>query len=130
MSMSILDKFETVEIKNETRISEEDKVYCETMQDMYQESVTAMQKAIDILKPISDRNDKFRTKYMYRGFIDKHNDTMKLEIRLEDYRKEFINKIANYFSSKYSVTLEKFNLMEKTEMRSEEHTSELQSRGH
>ena len=102
---SLLDKFKTVEIKNDTRITEADKEYCENQERMYKEAIEAMQQTLETFKRIHDTYTKDIHDFYNRGYIDQYQDIRHIEDRMKNYQTSFISNILSYFERTYSVTL-------------------------
>ncbi len=115
--MNLLDKIAAVTIQADTRISEEDRQFCQLHQQAYIEALSAlsdlkMQWEVlydsqrDILGPISDgRYDSTRYIDMQgvslTGFSDK----------IEMLPKLFIKSIVQYFNKKYHVSVSDENII-------------------
>lgn len=107
MSGDLFEKFEAFEIKAIDRIPEEDVLYCENQQKLYDQAIGflqgCLQKTLEIYNAYQD--DEFRKD----GYIDKHDDIRHFEKRIENVRLAFINKIKYYFINKYKITIDKLS---------------------
>lgn len=117
--MSILSKFENVEIKNDTRIAADDLEFCEKNQRLYSKVLNnyknvyaALMKALEMEKAqfeeiesenTIDRNGYVYKKYDYHFISMNKEDFTKVIIGVHD---TFIKTIFNYFIKKYGVDLE------------------------
>jgi hypothetical protein len=118
----LLEKFENVEIKNDTRLSEEDKNYCDRQHALYVKVLNHCRNMFESLKEIQWQDSGFyesvsaentykNGSYSYRIYehefikLDK-DDFKKIISRTHD---KFIRQINGYFRKKYSVTIEDEN---------------------
>lgn len=107
--MELLDKLEQVEIKADSRLPEDDLMFCETQQQAYDESCRALReirqqwkKAIqaqrDLLGIEQDGSlPYFGSNYRF-GITD-------LNRELEKFHSRFISELTQHFNEKYSVTI-------------------------
>ena len=107
--MGLLDKLEQVEIKADSRLPEDDLMFCETQQQAYDESCRALReirqqwkKAIqaqrDLLGIEQDGSlPYFGSNYRF-GITD-------LNRELEKFHSRFISELTQHFNEKYSVTI-------------------------
>ena len=117
--MSLLEKFSKVEVKSDTRISENDKSFCEAHQTAYEnaisllyelkyfwESILESQK--QILQPVGEQR--------YQQYLV---DGSNLSLSLPEIQKQIrhthevlIEKIVDHFSEVYSVSLSRSDVKE------------------
>ena len=107
--MGLLDKLEQVEIKADSRLPEDDLMFCETQQQAYDESRRAFleirrqwKKAIqaqkDLLGTSSDGSlPYFGSNYRF-GITDINRE-------LEKLHSKFISELTRHFNTKYKVTI-------------------------
>ena len=105
--MNLLDKFNAVEVKADSRISAEDRRFCETHQEAYD-------KARDALKDIARKVAAYREEELGilssvkdSGYTDYFNmEPSKCTDMLDNSHGHFICTIVNHFISKYNVELD------------------------
>lgn len=109
--MSLLDKFSAVEIKADSRISEEDRDFCQKHQKAYLEA-RAVLKSIKkqwkelydaqmaIMENISD-SEYTRDRYIKVDGLSTSSLSNKIELLPE----LFVTSLVNYFNSKYHVSV-------------------------
>lgn len=129
MIMNILNKFDNVEIKNDTRISEEDLKFCEKQQSLYfkildnyksiyndlkivQEKEKTLFKAIE-KENVYSMNDDVYKKYDYYFVTTNKEEFTKIII---DVHRTFITTIFDYFAKKYNVSLDKKSVEDITQI--------------
>lgn len=107
--LSLFEKFGQVEIKND-RISEEERLYCETQQQAYEAARTALKQAAALAKEAHEAQKEIvSSRYpdehsMYLGNDDEF-DEKKILSALDNTHGFFISRITGYFANKYNVTL-------------------------
>lgn len=110
--MSLLDKFNTVVIQADNRISETDRDYCETQQKAYEAAISSYKELSffwedmcrtqeELLGPKSGR---FHTDYLdhYQGIILSNHS---IREHIKSLHSTFINAIVYYFNEQYHVTV-------------------------
>lgn len=107
--MGLLDKLEQVEIKADSRLPEDDLMFCETQQQAYDESrrafreirrqwKKALQAQKDLLGTSSDGSlPYFGSNYRF-GITDINRE-------LEKLHSKFISELTRHFNTKYKVTI-------------------------
>lgn len=117
--MSILSKFESVEIKNDTRIASDDLAFCKSNQrlylkilenykNIYNDLLKVRQKEISQFDEIEPENTFIKNGYPYRKYdyhfvsCNKENFTK----IISEVHGIFITTIVNYFIKKYCVKLD------------------------
>lgn len=116
--MGLLDKFATVQIEADRRITEEDRDFCLRHQDAFDESLPALRRIADAIRAADEEQDgifagiKGSADYLSsrRGFMcgeDPVYETMKAR------NETFITSIVGYFSEKYNVKLDSKEIAEK-----------------
>ena len=107
--MGLLDKLEQVEIKADSRLPEDDLMFCETQQQAYDESrrafceirrqwKKALQAQKDLLGTSSDGSlPYFGSNYRF-GITDINRE-------LEKLHSKFISALTRHFNTKYKVTI-------------------------
>lgn len=112
---AILDKFNTIEIKNTSRIDAEDQEFCELFNQIYNETLECYQKTLNSLItlynkqiPLVKNDYELSISYYGREFgISGVVDSI-LEIK-----EKFISKICYYFEHKYQVTIDSDTIYKK-----------------
>lgn len=112
--MNLLSKFASVKIENTSRISEEDKNYCEQQQGAYKIALNALLTALIALKAVVINYVKMGE--YDRGYINKYDDIDHMEKRIKQVKNEFISNIVNYFEKTYNVTLNSTAIEKKYDM--------------
>ena len=116
--MSLLNKFASVEIKADNRISDDDKVFCLRHQEAFDKSGPALQKIAELMQSGSDEqrtilavdDDHFYNPYMSGdGFSC---DTDNVYRMMQKRNRNFIFTIVHYFSQKYNVDLDEREIEE------------------
>lgn len=121
--MNIMDKFASVEIKVDNRISEEDKAFCTLHQEAFDKAGPALQRIAEamtaakaeqqaILGGDNDRHSHLSTWGKYISSEGFHCDECSVYEMMEKRNKRFIKAIVDYFSSKYTVELDASEIME------------------
>jgi len=100
--MSLIDKFDNIQVQNTSRISVPDKEFCESEEGKYQTAVTALRQCLTILCEARDKEEKARND---REYIHSYDDVKHMEDRLDAIKSMFVLRICHYFTSKYGVTL-------------------------
>lgn len=109
--MSLLDKFSAVEIKADTRISEEDRDFCQRHQKAYLDARAALKSIkkqwkelydaqMAIMEQLSD-SEYTRERYIKVDGLSTSSLSNKLELLPE----LFITSLVNYFNDKYHVSV-------------------------
>ena len=101
--MNILNKFENFELKQEDKISKEDKENCEKIQAIYEKVLSAYKEWYDIYH----QNLKFNDEHDYYGL--KIKDLSICE-RIRGLHNDLIWQIYNYFSRKYGIDLKQIDI--------------------
>ncbi|NBI28636.1 LPD29 domain-containing protein [Chengkuizengella marina] len=112
---NIFNKFDDIEIQNNSRISSEDQTFCETQETIYRETIqfleTTLQQYIEIHEKYGERS--YSSDRDPSGYISNYDDIRKIENRIKEIKNDFISRICSYFSENYNVTIEKGELYEK-----------------
>lgn len=115
--MSLLDKFEVVEIKVDDRISEQDKQFCERQQAAYTAALHGFQELIffweDMLSAQKmllgepDSPPRAYNHYLIPDGDDGPKITIqRLRVQIDTLHRRFIQKLTGYFRSVYNITVE------------------------
>lgn len=112
--MSLLDKFEVVEIKVDARISEQDKQFCERQQTAYTAALHGFQELTffweDMLsaqKALLGKPDSPPRAYNHYLVPDGPKITIqRLRVQIDTLHRRFIQGLAGYFQSVYNITVE------------------------
>ena len=117
--MSLLDKFSAVEVKTDNRISEEDRVFCQTQQRAYEEAKDALIKTRglwkDLVKSQEDLLGAVMTdSYSKETYIRLNGfSTTDIRNKIEYLPELFINAIVSYFNRKYHVSVSEMEVKKK-----------------
>ena len=109
--MSLLDKFSAVEIKADTRISEEDRDFCQRHQKAYLDARAALKSIKKQWKEIYDAQmaameSLAESEYTRERYIKVDGlSTSSLSNKIELLPELFINSLVTYFNSKYHVSV-------------------------
>lgn len=112
---ALLSKFENVVIKNDTRISEVDRAYCEKQEKMYKEAIQVMQQTLELFKELYGTYS-VTEKSNYRGYIEEFKDIRNIEDRINDFKSKFISNIFSHFERSYNVTLNSSEIRKKYDL--------------
>ena len=113
--MSLLNKFSHVEIKADTRISEDDKAFCLREQEAFDKSGPALERLADLYDTLSEeqRNifkggEEFYNPYLTTdGFCFSSDDARRA---MEARNEAFIDRVVSYFARTYSVKLSAYEI--------------------
>ena len=107
--MGLLDKLEQVEIKADSRLPEDDLMFCETQQQAYDESCRALReirqqwkKAIQAQRDLLGIGQDGALPYFGSNYRFGITD---LNRELEKFHSRFISELTQHFNGKYSVTI-------------------------
>lgn len=107
--MGLLDKLEQVEIKADSRLPEDDLMFCETHQQAYDESCRALReirqqwkKAIQAQRDLLGIGQDGSLPYFGSNYRFGITD---LNRELEKFHSRFISELTQHFNEKYSVTI-------------------------
>lgn len=112
--MSLLDKFSTVEIKADKRISKDDKLFCEAHQKAFDQSFPALQRLEDALTAAVNEQREilpedpgyFANTYMsIDGFNCGESGIRDIHDAMKKRNETFIKNLVRYFQRKYHVEL-------------------------
>ncbi len=109
--MGLLDKFATVQIESDRRISEEDRAFCLRHQEAFDKSGPALQRIADAMIAADAEQDaifsgfKGGSDYLssMRGFS---NNVQDVYTTMKSRNSEFISTIVSYFAQRYKVELD------------------------
>lgn len=101
----ILGKFDDIEIENNSRISSEDKEYCEKQQEKYSASVKMYQNMLQTVTTYKEQFVQKDNQFWDTGFMD-WRDINNLKERIEKMRDHLVYNICDHFSEKYNVTID------------------------
>lgn len=117
--MGLLDKFEAIEIKNNTRLSDEDRLYCEQQQKLYSkvlkhyrimfaELLFIKAKDNDFYSNVGAENECNSGGYTYKIYEHKFTEAKKDEFveTIKGVHNRFIEQINSYFRNKYNVKID------------------------
>lgn len=109
--MSLLEKFNSIEVKTDSRIQEKDRLFCEAQQKAYDDAQSTLKSMRTLFSDALNRHEEIL------GAIDasqyEQDDYIAGEIRISEFTDQIqklpqimIHKVASYFRSKYSVSIE------------------------
>lgn len=108
--MNLLDKFATVEIKADNRISEADRLFCIQNQTAYEKAGEFLRKVMVELEAALEEQRQLLCKKeseFYESYMDHDHLTVRnVTNALVDRHKTLIQRIVSYFSHTYNVELE------------------------
>lgn len=110
--MNLMDKFSTVEIKADNRISSDDRTFCLCQQEAFDKSGPALQKLAEMMESIkaeqwgilSSVEENYSCPYVVAKGFTCDEDLVYSAIKNRNHT--FINAIVKYFSRKYKVDLD------------------------
>lgn len=117
---ALLEKFDTVEIKNETRISGDELAFCEAQQDLYVKVLAQHRKAFRTLEKLRMDCETFLASvaeintYTSGSYSHPYYSCEYTSLSKEDFAKknigsaheQFIRIIIRHFTDKYNVSIE------------------------
>lgn len=103
MSVNLFAKFDALEVKASDRIPEEDVLYCENQQRLYDQAIGFLQDCLQKTQNIYNSN--LDGEYKKDGYIDKYDDIRHFEDRIEKVKQAFSSRIKYYFTGKYKITV-------------------------
>lgn len=100
---NILDKFDNIKINNNSRITVEDRMFCEKQEMTYKEFIKFSDTYLQYLN-VNSLSNAF---YNSNSLVNEMNKT-------RDYKKDqFIKNIVDYFRDQYKVTLKDESIKKK-----------------
>lgn len=117
--MSLLDKFSAVEVKTDNRISEEDRVFCQTQQRAYEEAKDALIKIRGLWKDLVKNQEELlgavmTDSYSKETYIRLNGfSTTDIRNKIEYLPELFISAIVSYFNRKYHVSVSEMEVKKK-----------------
>ncbi|MFK3936640.1 hypothetical protein ACI2JA_03870 [Alkalihalobacillus sp. NPDC078783] len=103
--MDLLSKLAKVEIKNDTRVSKKDRLFCEQEEEKYKEALELNKKVIELMEPIADKYKQYESDYSFTKYITLR-DIRKIENEIDTLRYMFASSVVDYFKKAYNVSLE------------------------
>lgn len=111
--MNLLDKFEKVEIKADSRISEDDKKFCEAHQSAYDEARATLQELKFCWETIVESQKKLLQPVGETAFSLYLSDYSDFSISVRDIEKQLrkshstlIRRIVRHFNETYSISID------------------------
>ena len=117
--LDLLEKFETVEIKNNTRLAEEDLRFCEQQHELYIKVLKHYRNMFSALQEFKKRDNEFYNSVKENDYYSGGNYICQIyshefvKADKEDFKKTverthniFIRQINGYFRNKYNVSIE------------------------
>ena len=117
--MSLLDKFSAVEVKTDNRISEEDRVFCQTQQRAYEEAKAALIEIRGLWKDLVKSQEELLSAVMTDSYSKETYirlngfSTTDIRNKIEYLPELFINAIVCYFNRKYHVSVSEMEVKKK-----------------
>ncbi len=120
-TQAILEKFETIKITNESRITGEELAFCTAQQELYAKILAQHCYAFDVLQQLKNDCETFmqsvadNNEYHSAGCTYHHYSCDYMAINKEDFAKKqidsihkrFISIIINFFKDKYNVSIDR-----------------------
>lgn len=107
--MGLLEKFDTVRVENDNRISAEERRYCEAVQKSYEESGRFLIKLRDMLKQQEETQDSILSiiadRYSRPNFASIKTDRSDIDTAIENRHSDFIRHLFHYFARNHDVTI-------------------------
>lgn len=113
---AILDKFDTIEIKNTSRIDAEDQEFCELFNQIYSETLECHKNTLSTLIKLYNKQVLLAPNDYSSLTISRYGREFSVgnvEDGILKLKKSFIDKICYYFEKKYQVTINKEQIHEK-----------------
>lgn len=111
--MDLLTKFSAVEVKNDSRITDDDRIFCEKHQKAYELALTEFKELAYIWDDIvAGQRNAFEgipqvSDYTYLDAADGVKiDDSRIQGNIEAVQKGFIRELVSYFTAKYKVTID------------------------
>ena len=111
--MELLDKFATVEVKADNRISENDKFYCEQHQSAYETAISSFKELAFFWAEIEEAQkkylgDKDGSAFYHNYLVSRNGPSISkesIEKHIASLHIDFIMTLTRYFNSSYHVTV-------------------------
>ena len=110
--MNLLDKFKTVEVKSNTRISDKDKAFCEAHQLAYDAARSDLKELMFFWDDILDRQKKTLSiiNYSDTTYLSSHGQmeltSKQIQSQLDTLHSVFIASLVQYFNKTYHITIQ------------------------
>lgn len=103
---ALLEKFNDIEIKNVSRIDQEDQQYCELFNQIYSETLEAYKNTLNTLIMLYNKQIPL-VKNSYDLSVSIYGDFSISEVvkHIHNIKEHFISKICYHFMRKYNVTI-------------------------
>ncbi len=115
--MNAMDKLSAVVIKQDTRISDADRVYCQSHQSAYEAAKEALFELTAMYEDITAHQEELlppkRSKYESRYIELEHLSRSSIEEKIQNLHGVFIGKIVEYFNDVYHVSISAHQIKEK-----------------
>ncbi|MFA6843560.1 MAG: hypothetical protein WCR33_04085 [Bacilli bacterium] len=111
---ALLDKFDTIQIKNISRIDTEDRELCKLFNQIYSETLECYQKTLNSLILLYNKQI-LTVKNSYDLSVSMYGDFSISEVMksIHKIKERFIGKICWHFSKKYNVTIDENKIYNK-----------------
>lgn len=114
-TVSLLDKFSSIDISVDQRISEFEAEYCKRQEMIFYESRDLLKKHLEEMIILAE---KYSGKDSYRGdleerFINEYDDINRCKNRITSIYEGFIDRITGFFVRRHKVTLSSSKIKEK-----------------
>ncbi len=105
-TINLLEKFSSIDITVDQRISELETEYCKRQEMIFYETRDLLKK---YLNEMTILHEKYNEKDSYRGqeesFLYKYDDLNKVKDRITSIYKAFISRITGFFVNRHKITL-------------------------
>lgn len=108
--LSMLEKFEMVEVKSVDKISVEDRMYCEGQEKIYKHLLRTYENFREQLEPIFQESEEFSMQHLGKKdpYVTATMSSYKIsdiDKTIEQMKNKLISAICYYFMKKYNVTI-------------------------
>lgn len=118
-TINLIDKFSSIDITVDQRISELEAEYCKKQEMIFYESRDLLKKYLDEMTTLYEKHSK---KDVYRdreeSFLNEYEDLDKVKSRIKGIYRAFIQRITEFFVKRYNVTLSSSKIEEKYDEKS------------
>lgn len=111
--MTLFEKFDAIEIQNDTRISDTDREFCKRQQAAYTTAKSDLEKLKDFWKSISERQSAFLTESDYGSSVYLSGLSLsesKINDQICSLHDKLIEQIIRYFNNTYSISVSQYEI--------------------
>lgn len=113
-TLSLLEKFEAIDISLDQRISEYEDEFCKRQEMIFYETRDLLKKYLDEMTSLYDKYSKKNSDMdRVEAFLSIHDDLDKGKYRLSKIYKEFVYRITTFFGRRHKVSLSSTKIEEK-----------------